>query len=773
MRTILIKLLHDLARAKGKFLLCVIAASLSAWGISGVFYSYLMSERDFKVNFSATNPADIILKIENNNTALLQKLSANPNVASLERREVLNGRVKNSNDRWMPVLIHLTESFDDLRVNKFKVLETFDAAENTIFIEKNGSDFLDLSSDSVTIQFSGQDTAYFKKGGYIQDAGLPPSRMERMVYAYAPIAAFKERLNPTTQRFLIKTKERQPTGAKLQVIGNELKAIIEQNNGKLIAISIPPPGEHPHQNIVNGIAFLQQTFGFVLALLGVALLSLILLTWLFPQLPQIGIMKAVGAFTQRIFWSYFIILLLIICLGLLIGMPLGYITAQFYNNFIAFIQNFEPVKDMLPVITHIPVILTATLIPLLFCIIPLRQVSKTSVRSALSKTFHTPQKAIFIYSQRLISISRFKYSFHNIFRNTQNTGLLILILTVGIGLFFTGANLKYSINKDLQQYFQASRYQLTCYLSDSTQQPTDFLDALPFVESVAVGKRSSIAFQAPAKDYLENGTLQTFSKAYQFSPTLLLSGKLNTDCKDCIFINNMHGRNFKNFKVGERLPIITLEKDTLIYTFAGIIKELAASPGFYIFSNQDIPSYDELFIRLKEGYSSSEAGSKIEEALQARGIKVTQMVEMSQRLAALEAHLAPTFLIIQVMGIFTILIGLIGILIVLSLTIEERTNEIGILKAVGSSTFKIIQLLYNEFLIINGIAIMMSILATLLLTPFLCNLFGNMLLGTSFGSFINIGIILATIGILLLLETLMIIGFSRLKIRKNTRLLLG
>lgn len=773
MKTIIIKLLRDFWHAKGKFLMCVLAAALSAWGISGVYYSYLLSERDFKLNFAATNPADIIIKIENSNPVLLQELNKNTHVAALERREVLSARVRNADGKWMPIMIQGVESLHQLNINKFEVVKKIDNEPNTVFIEQNGDFFLDASSDDIIVQLGGTDSIQIKKGGYVHDAGLPPSRMERMVYAYMPITSMESYVNKNNQRFFIKTTEQKPTRTRLQSIGNELKTIVEKNGGKLTSITIPPPGEHPHQNIVNGVAFLQQTFGFVLALLGVALLSLILLTWLYPQLPQIGIMKAVGAFTQKIFWSYFIILLCVISLGLLIGMPLGYQTAVLYNNFIAFIQNFTPITSAFPAATHLPVVLTASVIPLIFCIFPLLQASRTPVRSALSKTFYTSQKNIFRFSQNWIADSRLKYGVNNIFRNSQNTALLILILTVGIGLFFTGVNLKYSIKKDLKQYFDANYYELAFYLADSQRVSTHFLETLPDVISVAKGDRKAVVFQAPSKDYLEHSTLQVFSNTFQLSPALILSGEWKPDCSNCLYINNMHGKNFKDIPIGAPIPIKTLNGDTRTYIFAGMIKALTAPPGFYFFPNDTLATYDELFIKLKKGTKPSEAITQIEKLLQQHDIKIAQVSDVSQQVAALEAHLAPTFLIIQVMGLFTILIGLIGVIIVLRLTIEERTNEIGILKAVGSSTYKIIRLFYNEFLIINGIAILLGIALTLVLTPFLSYLFGDMLIGTGFITAFNIKLMFLTIITLILLQTLIILAFSRSKINNNVRLLLG
>jgi putative ABC transport system permease protein len=773
MTTIALKLLKDFRFVKGKLLLSILAAALSAWGVAGVYYSYRMSERDFAENFTAANPADLVLRIENCTLALLEKLSENKSIAQLERREVFSGRVKNAKGRWMPLMIQAVEPFQRPGINKFKVLETIGPAVGSVFIEKNGASFLDLSNGEMVVQTGGADSLHLKLGGYVHDPGLPPAQMERMVYAYLPMDAAAPYLSKTQQRWLVKTTDKRPTGARLQAVADTLKTLIAQNGGALTAVAIPPPGEHPHQNIVNGVAFLQKTSGFVLCLLGVALLSLVLLSWLYPQIPQIGILKAVGSSTRKIIWAYFAVLSLIVVAGLLIGMPIGYQTALAYNRFIAFIQNFTPVRDPLPGSAHLIAAAAASAIPLAFCIPPLIRASGVSVQQALSAVFHTPQKGIFRVLQNGPVGSRLKYGLHNLFRNSGNTALLILILAVGTGLFFTGGNLRYSINKDLAGYFESYRYEHTFYLADSQQVSTDFLKQLPFVESVATGLRRSAVYLSPAKGYPDNATLQTLSAEYRLAPELLISGKIDPNCDNCVYINNMHGRNFKDTPLGTPLPLVGQKGDTSLFVLAGVIKELTAGPGFYFFSKQALPAYDEIFVDVKTGYPPAEAAERIEAALLEKGIKVAQVSDVGRRLEGLEAHLAPSFLIIQVMGLFTILIGLAGLVILLSLAIEERANEIGILKAVGGSTQQIIGLFCSEFLAIYAIAIALGAAGAVLSTPVLCKLFGNMLLETGFHAFADLRLMILTSALLPLLLIGLIVAFGRRKIGRKVRVLLG
>ena len=95
MKVILWKLIGDFRQAKGKLILLLLAASLSGWGISSMVYSYYMSERDFEENFVKTNPADIAVTVEGYSLALENNLLADRNVVDIERRDVINARIKN------------------------------------------------------------------------------------------------------------------------------------------------------------------------------------------------------------------------------------------------------------------------------------------------------------------------------------------------------------------------------------------------------------------------------------------------------------------------------------------------------------------------------------------------------------------------------------------------------------------------------------------------------------------------------------------------------
>ena len=771
MKTIISKLFGDLWRNKGKFFLCILAASLSSWGISTVIYSYLMSERDFKANFSDSQPADIVITLQNPDNELIEGLKKHPLVKTLERREVLSGRIADKNNNRMPFILFAAEDFGQLTLDKFTILDNPQNKENGIFIEKNGKGFLNASSENLDILFPGKEAFITKKGGFVHDARMPPSQMEHAIYGYTKISTIKDFLNPDSKRFLIKTHEKNPDREKLETIVKELKTFIKEKNGNILSIANPPPGEHPHQNIVDGISVLQLSFGFILALLGVALLSLILLTWLYPQIVDIGIMKSLGASTQHIMKAYLAVLGFIIISGMAIGIPLGYLMAGLFNSFIAFVQNFQTVKENFPIGVHLLVMLLCSFVPLLFSIFPLMNASKTSVQNAMNRTFYISQKRIFRFLQKLISSVHIKYVVNNLFRKSQHTLLLITILAVGIALFFTGANLKYSINKDLSHFFREFNYEINLQLVEKQTKKLPFLEALPFIESVSYIGKENVVFQAPNNAHNENSTIKVLSKDYVLSEELLISGKLDKDCEDCIYIHQSFTLDFKNLALGSKIRMVKENGENTSFTFAGIIKEIGVTGCFYRFSkNEDLP-YNDMAISLKKSIPLKEAIQKIENLMAENHIEIAHTYDIQHRMAMLEDHLKPTFIIIQVMGLLTVLVALAGVLIVLNLTIQERSKEIGILKAIGSSSTQIARLFYQEYLIINVIAVFIGLFLTVILTYIFCYLFGTMVLRAGISPYFDMPLILISIILLILMQYFMILGYTRLKIKKNVNAL--
>jgi putative ABC transport system permease protein len=134
----------------------------------------------------------------------------------------------------------------------------------------------------------------------------------------------------------------------------------------------------------------------------------------------------------------------------------------------------------------------------------------------------------------------------------------------------------------------------------------------------------------------------------------------------------------------------------------------------------------------------------------------------------LENHLKPTYLIIQVMGIITLIIALAGLLIVLNLSLQERVREMGIMKAVGSSVNAVVNMYHREYLFIAIISLAAGILFGNLLNAAICNLFGVMVIQVPVQPLVDNKVLLFTIMAVPAVQTLLISVYIRRQIIKTS-----
>lgn len=765
MKAIILQLLKSFLLAKGKVALCVIASVLSAWGIGTIVYSKAMTDRDFEENFSASNPADMILGITQPSTHLLQQLATHPYISHIERRETMTGRIQHKKGYWMPLLIFACEDLQHPKVSKFSIHGSLIAS--SLFIESNGLGFLDTGK-ALSIQVPGYESLTLHYGGRAFDPGLPPSQMEQMVYAYTDIPTMGQMIKKRMEeRFLIRLKTEYHNESAIRETYASLKALIQRNGHKVSSVVFPPPGEHPHQNIVNGVSFLQKSLGITLAILGIILLSLVLITWLYPQMVNVGIMKTVGASSRMVLYGYLSVLCCMIGIGILIGLPLGYLTAKAYSRFIDFLQNFAPVEEPLPFSIHGIAIILTVFLPLLTAAVPLIKVSKTSVYQALNRVFYTPYQFIFKITNRFFTNTRFKYSINNLFRSQQRTGFLLLLLIAGIALFSAGFNLRHSLKTDFRNYIRYSTYEITVVLQGSYTQQLPILSDLHFIQRIAYLNRSAVQFQSDQTGYAQSTTLTSFPPDYVLNPTLFVKGTPQPEQTQMLYISQKYAGDFSTLPLGHPITLTNENGRRESFVFGGVIKNLT-NLGFFRYNKKANPIYDELAIQLKPGVDAQKASQELDAILAKNGMVVRDIIHSDTKLAKLENHLQPTYLIIQVMGILTLVMALAGLLIVLHLSLEERAKEMGIMKAIGSSVQDMVRMYQREYGILTGLSMVIGTLFGYWLNASICQLFGVMVLEVPVPPLLDVPVLLLTIVGVMLVQTGVVAVYIRTKIQQTS-----
>ncbi|MEL6537943.1 MAG: ABC transporter permease [Bacteroidota bacterium] len=780
MREIIIKLSKDFWVSKGKLLLLVLAASLSSWGISSMVYSYTLANRDFAVNFERTHPADFSLTIQAKPGVVEPLLEQVPGVIGVEPRGTYTARVRDGRGNWMPLLLFVVDDIEQLRYDKFVVMEAADAMPGKLLLEKNSVGFLSPEASHLEILFPQHtESVRLPLDGLVHDARMAPSRMEGTLYAYVTSPeVVRNYLPDSVQRVLVKTNA-GPDKEAIEAVYEEVSSALEAHQIPVLGYSIPTPGEHMHQGIVDGIALLQRAGGTVLSAMGLILLSLILLTWIYPQVADIGVMKAIGASTRAVGLGYFIVLGSIISVGLAVGLPLGYQTAVLYNRFIAMLQNFDPVTTPLPFGTHVAVLGLSFAVPMLVVSVPILRSSRISVRQALQASFVIPFQGHSLIS-RLPTLSlRGQYVVNNLFRRLGRSGLILLLICLGVGIYFTAINMEYSIQKDLQLYADETHYPIAINLAEPMPfEALGFIGEEPGVGSYQPIDRKEIAYFPPQGGEKEVARLTQVPPQMAWESSDLLRGQLERSCADCLYVGGQHMTDqFADIPLGASVVLQDQDGQNITYRFSGVVKDrMLLRSSFYVLGPvESVVGFVAVSVAGKDGQpvALSAVSKALDEAFLDKGLALKDLMSVDTRMAMILNHLAPTFLIIQVMGYFTVALGLLGLLIVLNLSIRERTRELGILKALGGSFPQLSRMLNHEFLVLSAVACLVGVLLALPSAQALIETVATAIIGHEVPLQMNFLQGAVSLGALILLQVGLVYLNNRRKLRGKTHTLLG
>lgn len=768
MKTILQKLIQDFAISRMKLLLSVIATAMATWGIVTVSFTFLLSERDFKINYEGALPSDFTLVISNYNDSIQNVIVQEKSIASVERREVLTGQVQNKNGIWMPMVLFGLESLDQQKLDKIILVEKFNTG--SLFIEQNAAGFLYKLDEDVNIKLGkNKSLLHLQSAGLVHDPLQAPAQMEQIFYAYASLASLDSLLKESTARLIVRVVESERNYTSIKKIADDLSVTLAQRGSSVLEMEIREPGKHIHQPIIDGVAFLQISFGSVLLFLGITLFAMILLTWLIPQIPDIGIMKSLGATQQEIYKAYVIIILVIASLGLLLGFPSGLYTAAKFNGFIAMVQNFESVTAYFPFHYYALVALISILPPLVVGLIPIRQITGAPVRQALTTMFYTePGKLVKLLVNAKIT-ARLKYSINNVFRNGFRTYLLLILLCLGLSLYFTGSSLSHSFNVDLSDYFKSTPYQITVNLREVQQANINLLANTKEIKSLAPVLQTNITYQFRLKNH--QALLTIYPTDYEMKETLFLSGAENSSCHDCIFVHpQMVREDFKDVKVGEEIKLWLNDSTEQKVKYGGVMRDVFPGRKEMIFWFTDAPliRYNKLAIELKNPEQLKQGIQAVEKTLNDNKIKFRNIVDTNSSKTSLINHFQPTYLIVQALGIFTVVLSLLGMLIVISLTLKERTAEMGVIKALGGSASAISKLLVMEFLSITLLSMLLALPLAKVLSEILCGVYGEMIRGFAITQHTDYLLLIIFIILVISLQSIAVMWFANVKIKKTS-----
>lgn len=705
------KAIRDFWHERARTILVVLAIALGIAAFAAVMSSYAILTRELDRGYLDTNPASAVLRVDSIDDELVAAVLQNPEVSNAEPRRTLSGQIKSGPMQWRNLMLFVVKDYGDIRVSKLEPEEgAWPPATGEILIERDAFQVARSNiGDAVIVKTADGVEQPLVISGRVHDVGQAQARMENIVYAYTNLETLVQLgEKPYYDRLNILVSENRFDEAHIRKVAADVKSLIESRGHEVWRVDVPPPGKHPHSDLMGMLLLAMSSFGlFVLLLSGILVVNL-LTAMMASQVRQIGVMKAIGGTRWQIARIYFSQALFLGMAAVIVALPLGLLGSRALCRYMAVFLNFNIYSFAVPVWVYLLVALVGIAAPLVAAAYPVWKGSGAPVRVAL---------ADFGVGETTFGARRFDrwltgtgstfrplmLAIRNSFRRRARLVLTLATLAAG-GLFFLSAlNVRASMINTLDRMFAARKFDLTVslrelYDSEKLQQAVRGTPGITRAEGW-------LATEGALGDE-RFGVVALPAGAQLLEPQIIEGRKLQPDDTDAIVVNNALAGRLPQMRVGQTvsLSIEGVEKN---WRVIGLAREaFSPSVGYVPLSSvqpQSPQMVNSLRLSLDRANENSIAVVKttLDRNLERQGMRARSSTSKADTRFGFDQHMVMIYVFLIVMSAIIGSVGGLGLMTTMSLNVLERRREMGILRAIGATPRTVEAMVIAEGLVVG------------------------------------------------------------------------
>jgi len=669
-----------------------------------------------------------------------------PGVDAVEGRSTTSAKMIRPGEDDIPIQFTAIENPYDLTVNTLKpVLNETNIAsigEKEVLVDSSAASFGYEPGDLIMVELNDGKQRELRLAGYLHSATSIPYNFSQTITAY---------VTPDTIVWLggtrdfnalaVSVAENQTDVEHVTAVAQAVADRIERSDITVNAVYVYQPGHHYAYSISQGMFFILGVLGWLTVLLSGILIVNTITALMSQQTRQIGIMKAIGARTHQIFGMYVVLILGFGLCSLIVTVPLANKAAQVIGDGMAGYLNFFPATYGGYTSTLIQQFIVALLVPLLAAMWPMYNSVRMSVRETLSEYGigkNTKPKKASVGKGALLIPRPMRLSLRNAFRRKLRLSLTLFTLVLAGALFIGVYNLWASFDKvinDIQGYFladinvnfsRAYRFDKVSEVALNIPGVSNVEGWLEYPGTVipededAAGRQ--IVFVAPP------------STSILIDPVITAGRWLEPGDENAIVIGNHLLNMFPDLKIGDTLTIKIDEKETQwhivgFYTIAGNIDVPLLYVNYeYLTHIVGMPGMVyalRVITNPHDAITQENVNDQLLAIYESQGIKVgnTQLGANFVRDQTASTDIFVYFML--GMAVLIAVVGGLGLMGTMSINVLERTREIGVMRAIGASSWAIQSIVISEGVVIGLVSWIISIALAIPLTNVLCIGVGN------------------------------------------------
>lgn len=719
------KAVRDFWRERTRTAFVAAAIALGISGFAAVLSSYAILTRALDEGYLATNPASFTVRTDALDEELLRAARAHPGVGEAEARRSVSGRLKTGPVEWRGLTLFVIPDFANIRVSRIEPQRgAWPPAAGEILIERDALQVAKARvGGDVTIRTARGEEHTLRVAGTVKDVGQAQARMENSVYAYVtPDTVARLGEGAHLNELKVSVAANKFDEAHVRRVAEEVKQLIEARGRAVSRVDVPPPGKHPHADLMGLLLLSMSAFGlFVLLLCGVIVVNL-LSALMASQVRQIGVMKTVGGSRWQIAQVYFAQAALLGVAGIVISVPAGVLGARALCRYMAALLNFDITSYAVPVWVYASVALVGVVVPLLAAAYPVWKGCAVPVREALAD-FGVSRTSFGAgaFDRALAGVGGgarpLVLAVRNSFRRRARLALTLVTLAAG-GLFFmTALNVRASIINSLDRLFATRKFDLSVALT--TMYPSERIEraamntpgvraaegwiategVLPAPDAHAAGdaRGSNSGGHSPGGDHAggaQGGTrfgvtgLPPETRLHE--PDIVEGRALRAGDTDAVVVNTALAARAPQFKVGAVVRL-RIGGDESPWRVVGIAREPFSPAAAYVTRayfdarHPGMTNSVRLALDRADRDSINRVRAELDRNLEREGVRAQASASKVDGRYAFDQHMLMIYAFLIIVACVLGLVGGLGLMTTMSINVMERRRELGVLRAVGAT----------------------------------------------------------------------------------------
>jgi putative ABC transport system permease protein len=790
------KVWFDLWHNKLRTLLVVVSITVGVFSVGATFGMAEQMLPTMDAAHSATRPAHVTMAltepIDRDTVIALQKV---PGVDKIEPINEIEVRYKlKPGDKWRKGIIMMRDDYEQETIELLQLKAGNWPEGKQLDIERMHAPFYGIDIGDWVIFEVGKHERSFQICGKIRHPFVPPPSMYDMAFFFGGEEVMEEYGIPRGQFNRLLFQVDDYSAERARKVASAVKERLAKQGIGVAATLYQDPNKHWGRVFIDGMSMVMQVLAVVSLLLSAVLVSNTLMAIITQQTNQLGILKAIGGTSFTITRVYLTGVFIYSLLSLFIALPLGSLASFNISSWFLGLYNIDYTQFSLSPGATAWMVVAALVVPVIAALIPILQGAAITVRQAIASyglggDFSTSwiDHLVERIGRRFLNSSN-ALALANTFRRKGRLVLTQMVLVIAGVMFLMVMSLSSSITATLDAEFARRSHDVVISFEDL--QRVDRTVALAESEPGVV--HAGMWLAVPATILREGQKLLDAGLGSQlygvpvddpmYTP-LIVEGHWLQPGDGRVIVLNKSTADDEGVRLGDMvtLDLGYLGKDK--WQVVGLYRVFVMFGGGFstdaIYASQDAVfaatkktgRAATLLVRTQshDAANVEQVASRLGDVFRAHNMEIAQSETLPSTRRTSDVTFSYVVIMLMVLALIVALVGGIGLMGTLWISVIERTKEIGVMRAIGAQSRTIIGMFMLEAVVQGLLSWIIAVPLALLVTPIMANALGLALFKSQLDYAFNVQAVFVWLTTILAVSALASIIPARNATRINVR----